>query len=222
MRYTLSVFLGLFIFLTGFNCPAQFLSDFRGRPVNEQRYEQVSGSPFYSKAFIKGEVTFVDKQIKNVKGYLNYDQVQDIILYKPDFEDKSTIGIGDKVSKFIMTPENGISVTFVALSSASADFGEGYAEELLSGKVGLLKRTKKKILETQVYNSANLEKTVVQETNYILIKAGKVTVIKQDRNSFLSAMSDKEEELKKYIKTEKINFKQDADVLRLITYYSSL
>lgn len=222
MKNPFNIFLVVAIFFSAQNCSAQFLADFRGKPVNEQRYVQVSGSPFYNKNFLKGEVAFANKNVKNVKGYINYDQVQDIILFKPNYEDKSATEIVDQVDKFSLTLENGLTVNFISLGSIGLDGGSGFAEELLAGKLRLLKRTKKKILETQVYNSANLEKTVVQETNYILVKDNKVTVLKQDRNSFLSALSDQEEALKKYLKDQKINFKQDQDVVKLLNFYQSL
>jgi len=222
MKYLLNILLATTAFLSTLNCSAQFLSDFRGKPVNEQRYVQVSGSPFYNKNFLKGEVTFTNKNIKNVKGYLNYDQVQDIILFKPNYEDKAAIEITDQIDKFSMLTENGDAINFIRLGSIGLTDALGFAEELLSGKLGLLKRTKKKILETQVYNSANIEKTVVQETSYILVKDNKAILLKQDRNSFLSVLSDQEETLKKYLKDQKINFKQDQDVVKLLNYYLSL
>ncbi|PWS32550.1 hypothetical protein [Pedobacter paludis] len=222
MKYLLNILLATTAFLSTLNCSAQFLSDFRGKPVNEQRYVQVSGSPFYNKNFLKGEVTFTNKNIKNVKGYLNYDQVQDIILFKPNYEDKAAIEITDQIDKFSMLTENGDAINFIRLESIGLTDALRFAEELLSGKLRLLKRTKKKILETQVYNSANIEKTVVQETSYILVKDNKAILLKQDRNSFLSALSDQEETLKKYLKDQKINFKQDQDVVKLLKYYLSL
>lgn len=171
---------------------------------------------------MKGEVAFSNKNIKNVKGYLNYDQIQGIILFKPNFENQSATEIIDQVDKFTITQDNGVPVNFISLGSIGLDGDAGFAEELLSGKVKLLKRVKKKIIETQVYNSANVEKAVVQETNYILVKDNKPTLLKQDKNSFLSALADKEEAIKKYLKDQKVNFKQDEDVVKLLNYYSSL
>jgi len=222
MKHLLSLFLVSVSFLSATTCSAQFLSDFRGKPVNEQRYVQVTGSPFYAKNFLKGEVAFSNKNIKNVKGYLNYDQIQGIILFKPNFENQSATEIIDQVDKFTITQDNGVPVNFISLGSIGLDGDAGFAEELLSGKVKLLKRVKKKIIETQVYNSANVEKAVVQETNYILVKDNKPTLLKQDKNSFLSALADKEEAIKKYLKDQKVNFKQDEDVVKLLNYYSSL
>ncbi|PWS27980.1 hypothetical protein DHW03_10480 [Pedobacter yonginense] len=222
MKYLLNLFLVSVSLLSATNCSAQFLSDFRGKPVNEQRYVQVTGSPFYAKNFLKGEVAFSNKNIKNVKGYLNYDQIQGIILFKPNFENQSATEIIDQVDKFTVTPDNGVPVNFISLGSIGLDGDSGFAEELLSGKVKLLKRVKKKIIETQVYNSANVEKAVVQETNYILVKDNKPMVLKQDRNSFLSALADKEDAIKKFLKDQKVNFKQDEDVVKLLNYYTSL
>ena len=195
---------------------AQFVNDVNGKPVREIRYTNINGSPFYDVKYLKGAVRLVGN-VKETAAFIQYDQIGDIVLVKNKIND-DPIEIIDKLAEFRLELANGDTVVFKSLPSL-----EGYYEVLYNGPTSFYKRTKKKITDVQVYNSASIEKSVNSSTTYhLLTKNKQIVQIKLDKKDFLSVLSDKAKALSDYISKERINFKTPTDVSKLLAYYDSL
>ncbi len=59
-------------------------------------------------------------------------------------------------------------------------------------------------------------------TTFYLEEDGVLQELPMNKKDFLSAFSDKEEELKQYIKKEKIRLKKEEDLVRLVARYNAL
>ncbi|KQC01468.1 hypothetical protein [Pedobacter sp. Hv1] len=214
------VFVGFFLFfvVNAIASKAQFINDIRGRPVTTLQYENLSGSPFYSDKYLKGTVN-IKGNIKVIQVYLKLDQVKDILLAKNNLTSETPIEITDDVLNFKLIGAEGDTTMFKRVPN-----GDGYYEVLYNGKTSLLKRTKKKILETPVYNSAAIEKSAVSTISYfILTKEGKLVPIKLDKNSFLSALDkDKVKDIEQYVSKEKLGFKNELNLKKITGYYNTL
>jgi hypothetical protein len=93
---------------------------------------------------------------------------------------------------------------------------------LPDGKVQLLKRFTKLLFESQPIGSASKLQQFIDKTKYYLIINGKALQVKNDKKALLAALGDKQAQLEDYIKSNKINLKNDAQLGKLIDYYNSL
>ncbi len=60
------------------------------------------------------------------------------------------------------------------------------------------------------------------KTTFYLEEDGMIVELPMNKKEFLAAFSDKEEELKEYIKKEKIRIKKETDLVRLVAKYNAL
>jgi len=205
----------LFVVFSISKSHAQFINDVRGRPVTELRYTNITGSPYYNDKFVTGTVK-LEGNLKETSALIQYDQIGDLVLVKNKLEDQP-IEVTDKIAVFkLFMPTD--TVSFRSLPGL-----EGYYEVLYDGSTPFFKRTKKKIIDNQIYNSAAIEKTVNSAlTYYIITKSKEVVQVKLDKKGFLNVLNDKSKELSDFISMEKINFKEQKDIIKLLSYYDGL
>ncbi|MFD2564109.1 hypothetical protein [Aquimarina rubra] len=60
------------------------------------------------------------------------------------------------------------------------------------------------------------------ETKYFLEERGVIMELPMNKKEILATLSDKEDELKKYIKKERIKVKKEEDLIRLVSRYNAL
>jgi len=63
---------------------------------------------------------------------------------------------------------------------------------------------------------------VIIKTVYYLEERGTIMELPMNKKKLLAALNDKEEELKKYIKKEKIKLRKEEDLIRLVSRYNGL
>lgn len=201
---------------------AQFLADNNNRPITEKRYVNITGSPYFSDEFIIGSVTVSDKNVYN-NLLLQLDEVRDVLIFRENRTGAPTLEFTTPpVIEFTLKPQSGQLVKFRRISNGEEKIN-GFSQILLEGKVSLLKKTKKTIIQNATYSTANVEKTVVSSTLYsLLFTDNKVASFKTDKKSFLKAAGDKTTELEAYSKSQNIDFKNEEDLIKLVTYYNSL
>jgi hypothetical protein len=90
------------------------------------------------------------------------------------------------------------------------------------GKLQIIKKISKSILETKDYNSASKTKSFQDYTRYFLVVAGKTVPVKNDKKSILTTIPDKQQQLQTFAKLNDLNFKSDTDLAKLMNYYNSL
>lgn len=202
------------------NARAQFLQDSNNRPLVEKKYMDITGSPYFNDTFLKGTVRLADgKHYENV--YLQYDEVQDQVLFKNNIKDEIPSVFEVPVSAFSMDLADGTTASFQSLTGDNLK--PGFYQVLQTGTTSLFKRMKKNIVENASYNTANKEKRITSSTSYLIKKAdGKYISLKGDKKAFLSALSGRSKEIEAFISSEKIDFKNDEDLRRLIAYYNGL
>ncbi len=59
-------------------------------------------------------------------------------------------------------------------------------------------------------------------TSYFLEESGKIMELPMNKKDMLATLSDKEDELKAYLKKEKIRLKKEEDLIRLVARYNAL
>lgn len=90
------------------------------------------------------------------------------------------------------------------------------------GKVKLLKYYKKILRSDQAFNSATVTKTFVLIDIYYLFTNNQMVKIKPGQKTILAALNNKADQVQSYLKANPINYKSDAALAKLFTYYNSL
>ena len=209
------------LFISCLTTQAQYyMQDVSGKPLLTSKYVDIVGTPYIFENWTKGEVTLSnDKTYKDLD--LKYDQVEGIVFFKA--KNGADMGFTSIVKSFTLYPNNG-AMSFIMVPEIKEVEKDPYFEVLSDGKkVKFLKKTKKSIRESRSYNSASATRSFGENTNYYFLKAdGTYTKVKKDKKAIIAALNDKSTEVEQYIKDNKTNFKDDASIAALVTYYNTL
>ncbi|WP_299817758.1 hypothetical protein [uncultured Pontibacter sp.] len=220
-RIILAATLG-FAAVTG--ASAQFAAvDIMGHPIQTKSYTDVKGSAYLYDTWMKGSATTANG-ITYDGVELMYDQVSDELLFRSEngeaktfFQPISEFSI--RVGKDEVTLKNHVfRKGFTPVDAASP---HAFYQVLVDGDTQLLKRTSKKIFEELPYGSATKVKTFQEDTHYYIAQKDKLTKIKTDKRAVLKALNDKEAALETYIKANRLNLKNDEDLIKVIDFYNA-
>lgn len=205
----------LLLFINGV-LKAQFLQDIQGRVITTQSYTDVIGSPFLNNDFVNGNVVLING-LKFQSVPLKYSSYNDELFFK-NIKDESLLSFVVPVKSFEL-----LGQTYVNGFPAIDNFTENSFYELISnGSVKLLLKNYKTILENKPYNSASSEKKFMDNKVYYVFKAGKIQRFKPSKKDFMETFFDKSSQIDIFLKKEKVDFKNNADLAKVFEYYSSL
>jgi hypothetical protein len=145
---------------------------------------------------------------------LHYDLVDDQVVSTSYFHDDLVMLYPDLVDSFSIG-----SHIFINLMKLNGLPEKGFYERLLAGEPGLFVRREKKFR----YGTGHQESRYAEINNYfILIKDHFYP--SDSKKEMLELFNDQSEALNKFIRTHKINFKEDFEsaLLRCVIYYSGL
>jgi hypothetical protein len=210
-------FTALFCFAFGASAVAQIaLVDQLGRPIQAKHYTNIIGSPFLSDNWATGSVKMTSG-IMYEGMQLMYDQLEDQLLFRNQagqtqlFADPVLeFSILERVFRKGYTPVDGAAPT-------------AFYEVLADGRTQLLKRTSKKVFEDLPYGSSTKVKTIQENDNYYISQSGSVLIkIKKDKKTLLAVLDDQKPKLEAYTKSERLDLKKEADMVKLLAYYNTL
>ncbi|MEO5975509.1 MAG: hypothetical protein ABIS36_25415 [Chryseolinea sp.] len=178
----------------------------------------VKGSPYLQEKYVDGVIYYADK---NITAPLRYNAFQDLLEYQENGKalvlDATMVIQKAQLGNLVFVPHK-------------YDLGGksklGYFELLDSGKVMLLsKRTiafapekKGKALDGGDMPAEYKRKP---DTYYYKVGSGGLQEVTSIQ-SFISSFPDKQEELTKYAKKQKISPRKEKELVQLIDYYNSL
>ena len=195
---------------------AQFLQDIQGRVITEQTYTDVIGSPFFNNAFVNGNVVLING-VKFQSVPLKYSSYNDELFFKNP-KDESLLSFVVPVKSFEL-----LGQTYVNGFPAIDNFTENSFYELIANSsVKLLLKNFKTILENKPYNSASVEKKFEDNKIYYVFRDGKMKRFKPSKKDLMETFADKSSEIDVFLKKEKVDFKNNADLVKVFEYYSSL
>ena len=195
---------------------AQFLQDIQGRVITEKSYTDVIGSPFFNNAFVNGNVV-LNNGVKFQSVPLKYNSYNDELFFKNP-KDESLLSFVVPVKSFEL-----LGQIYLNGFPAIDNFTENSFYELIANSsVKLLMKNYKTILENKPYNSASIEKKFEDNKIYYVFKAGKMKRFKPSKKDFMEIFPDKSSEIDVFLKKEKVDFKNNADLVKVFEYYSSL
>ncbi|RYY07899.1 MAG: hypothetical protein EOP43_01850 [Sphingobacteriaceae bacterium] len=194
-----------------------------GVATQTKDYTDIKGSPYLSDDWAKGSVL-----LNNMQAYSNIEVKYNEYTDKLHFRGKNdeTLNFSDKVKEFTITYTKETNLITEHYRSGYNNIPgietDAYLQTLSEGKAQLLKKTLKKIQTNNEYGSISTNKSFVPSIRYYIINGEKASMIKKDKKSVFSALGNKQSELESYSKTNNIDFKKDADLINLITYYNGL
>lgn len=215
----------VFLFLVSFyNAYAQGFSSYPdGNPVREITYADVEGTALLFANWMPGEaITMQNKAYKNLQ--LNYN-VLDNKLYYLGKDNQAMIFVTPiKEFKILETVSNQpinhlYRNGFPAISNI---IPTSFYNVLTDGKVIFLKKEIKQIVEFKPYNSSVTTKKITSNALYFIYFKDTMMALKKEKAFFETLLEDKKESLNDFLANNKINFKKEADLIKLITYYNSL
>ncbi|MDB5147537.1 MAG: hypothetical protein JWQ57_1557, partial [Mucilaginibacter sp.] len=90
------------------------------------------------------------------------------------------------------------------------------------GKIKLLRCYKKRVIESKDFSSQITTKSFLSANAYYLFSNNQMVKTKPNQKTILAAMNDKAAQVQDYIKKNAVNFKSDAALAKLFSYYNSL
>lgn len=193
-----------------------YMSDVSGTALRkDSRYAEVEGTPFLYTDWSDGVVVFKsNKVIKSIP--LKYNIESEDIYFKSPQTGNEMLFV-DPVASFKI---NGITFQngFNPIDSYS---NKTYYQVLSDGRVKLLKKTNKTIMEVTEYNAPKRRVFKENFSYYVANEKNDLTKVKKD-NSILNLLKDKEDLVKAFVSKNKLNLKKDEDLSKVFDYYNSL
>ncbi len=218
--------LSCLLLLVSFSIAAQTsVLSTNSQPIDEDRYDEIKGSPYLFKDPVKADIlTVKDEIIEDV--YLNYNGYDHgIEVYK---NGRVTFLDENKYAKIIIQKhglKNNVDGDMVLVPTPQKSGTKGlYFQEIYSSPTVTLY---KKFRIAKKENKINTPgETVVQQrfskyTDYYLHQDGELTLVKDKLDDFIKVLGHKDE-LKSYAKKNKNKLKSDQDIKELMEYYGSL
>jgi len=219
----------LFFLLTfsigAFNIHAQgyFMQDVSGKPIKTNTYSNISGSPYLFENWMKGTVTTLSGKTHQISA-LKLDLVTSQLLFKGSENEMFTFS--EEIAGIVLQSEESASRELVFKKGFSGSKGlapSDFVQVLAEGKTTLLKKTNKIISESRAYNSSTVDKSITTSTTYFFKnEKGELLVFSLSRKNFIQNFSSHQEEIKQFLEANKLNWKDDGDLVKVVAYYNAL
>jgi len=143
-----------------------------------------------------------------------YDIIKDLVIIQ-DFRKQNKINLpADKIQEFTLYGHTFVRV----VHDASNEMRTGFYDRLYNGKIALLAKREKKILEKM----ANLQITnVIMGENIYYVRKDGVYYLVKNKRTFLDIIKDKKKDVQQYLKKNKIKFKDNFEraMTMAVAYY---
>ena len=190
----------------------------------DNRYEGVKGTPYVFDDFKKGEI-FLKSKNKVAIGELNYNCFENEIVYM-----EPATGVIRIMNKFLVdlfTLQDGENVlTFVPIK-LDEDAVTIFAELLYNKGSLVYKVYKKEWLKANYeggYSADRKYDEFVDKYDLYFLKKGDAVLYKakNSKKQLVEAFPEKQKEISTFIKSNKLDLKEDQSLVKLLEYYDSL
>jgi hypothetical protein len=181
----------------------------------------IEGTPYLSESYVTAEILYAKGNLSKLP--VRYNAFQDLIEYKQNG------------NSFVIDPTSQIKKINLGEQTFIVDKFEykgktkyGFLTLLDSGKVMLLSKKMITYSETKVSRGLDgvdvtspAKFSMAPDTYYYKIANGELQKVESIKE-MIATFADKQEELTKYAKKEKISPKKEKDLIQLVHYYNSL
>jgi len=200
---------------------SSFFNVVGGEPVVLAKFVKiVDGTPYFTDEWMKGNVVLNgDNQFVgiNLKLDLYYNEVHyrdpkgnELIATTPI----KKIILFDSSTQQVFDFINGI---YINANSQP----KGWYQLLTEGKASLFKQIKKQMDENKPYGSATIERSIYTSFQYYALYNGNFLQVKKFKE-IPDILSDKKDDVSKYIKANSLSGKTDDDYKAVFNYYNGL
>lgn len=208
---------------TGFNI--RTFDPYTGKNLIPTEYSpDIEGSPYLLSQFTPANIILLNgSTMKNM--LLRFNQEKNEISFTDSLNNKFIFN-KQVVRKVVFNTIFSNSGSFLVLKSGfpaidKQDSNYLY-EALAEGKIDLIKKNEKVIQTIKNELSGEVRKEFVEYNSYYIFSNKTIKLYRNDKSALLDMMTDKQREVDAYIASNKINFKKNADVVKLVSYYNSL
>jgi len=198
-----------------------FFSVVGGEPVVFAKFAKiVDGTPYFSDEWIKGNVVINgEKQFTGV--FLKLDLYYNEVHYR-DPRGNELVAVTPIQKLILFDSLSQLVYTFINGKYINANSRiTGWYQLLIEGKASVFKQIKKQMNENKPYGSATIERSVYTSFQYYALSDGNFVQVKKFKD-LPDVLSDKKEEVSKYIKTNNLSGKSDDDYRVVFNYYNGL
>jgi hypothetical protein len=184
---------------------------------------ETQGTPYLYEEFQNGDLFFRD--MTKMSGLpLNYNCTTGDLLFK--YQDKAYITTRNDIDYFAIYPSGKDTVFLFYKQLLPNTKRPEYLEILYNEHSLLLKRHikdyKQASMRTPYHANRPFNEYVDKKEYYLKLPNNEVYLFKPSKSAVLGYFPDKSELISKFIKNEKIRFKKDADLIKLIGYCDSI
>jgi len=215
----------LFLILCPVLLKAQaYLTDINGKPIQIITYTDVQGSPYLTDNWVFGLVKLANgTTYKDIA--LKYDQVADELLFKN--KDGQALSFVDQVLEFKLNyiEDNQVKERLFRSGYPGADrnTNKNFYEVLYNGNTQLVKRVNKLVNETRAYSSATTIKSIAEaDARLYLFRDKQMLRLKKDKKSIIDSLGKDAAQLEKFISANKLNLKNDGDLIKVFAFADTL
>jgi hypothetical protein len=191
----------------------------------DNRYEGVRGTPYLKNVWQNAQIISIEGKVYN-NVPLKYDVYSNLLAIKNSKGDSiSTETTNIKEFTWIGTGMTFVKEPLLDNTTDLKNFGRLYQQIFKGNKTTLLKNYRKELLKADYqggYNANRRYDELIDETDYYLKKDTQIEKIKLNEKNIVKFLADKEKEVKDFIKKQKLNLKNETDVVKLLQYYESL
>lgn len=189
--------------------------------LEKDPYAGVKGHPFLIDEWLKGTIKFNSGRVLD-QFKLKLDIARNILMMQ--FKG-SAFAAEAKVVSFTLYPGAKKGSDSLVFRRGFPEFdGNGqdvFYQVLCDGDAKLLKYPKKVISEEKKLIQAT-NRSFLQQQTFYLLKDGAMTKISDDKAALLSSLSDKSDELKKFIAEKALKLRSEEDYLLVVNRYNEL
>jgi hypothetical protein len=181
---------------------------------------KLKGSPYLFDSWAKGSVLLEDGKSYNDLA-LMYDVLADRVIFKSDLGKMQAFSV--RVKEFTVDLEGGNQTFRSGFPAIDGGTINSYYHILTDGNTKFLKKISKQITEGIEPGDITMSKKLQNNVKYYIFIDNKLLRVKKDKKAILSLLNSKASaDLENYISSNKLNLKNEDDIVKLINYYNRL
>ncbi|WP_316832682.1 hypothetical protein [Pedobacter aquatilis] len=190
-----------------------------GVPLKIKIYENVNGTPYLNEEWTKGTVV-LENGTKSGSLDLKFDLVAQELIFKD--ASGNPLNFANRVKEFVLQSSGNNQQLYRRNFPKTEDSTPDDFFQVISDKnVKLLKRTKKFIIDTKQYASSTVDRSIEERTAYYILSGNTLIKVSNAKN-LQKAFPKVSAELETYLSKNKLNTKNEADLILIANYLDQL